>query len=239
MFLFLKREKQVIMTFESSSPLRGSPHLVEISSEEDNIKCSESASIHSVATLVLEPHSNLYSPTNSKMSPTENYSSTQIIGSPNKCNSKHKYSNPINMNPEVYTSNMKNVTLHNYPVSTNTQGVSPDRDVCMKEEHYSPIIVPTYIEYTTGNSFDIKTPKCEVLSPTIKSNLEQKISFYSAGTEPNIKKEPYSPVINYSNMYLGPFLHTDSTSHVFQNSEPFEGNAKPICYKLLDVKTED
>lgn len=39
-------------------------------------------------------------------------------------------------------------------------------------------------------------------------------------------------------MYLEPFLRTDSTSHVFQSSEPFQGNAKAICHNLLHVKTE-
>lgn len=211
------------MTSENSSPLHGSPPLVEISSEEDNTKCSESTSIHSIATLLLEPHSNLYSPTDPTMSP-----STE--SNPNKCNSKHKlYSNPINMNPEVYTSNVKDITLHKYPVSTNTQGaqqITPETGNCVKKEHYPPAIVPNCNEYVTDNSFDLKTPKYEVVSPTTKSNLQQEISFYSAGTELDIKMEP---VINSLNMYSAPFLDNNST---------FQGNAKAINYKLLHVKTE-
>lgn len=84
----------------------------------------------------------------------------------------------------------------------------------------------------------MKSPDCKVLSLMTKSNLLQDISFHSSGTETNIK-DYYSAVINSSNMYFEPFLRTDSTSHVFQSSEPFQGNAKAVCHNLLHVKTED
>lgn len=89
---------------------------------------------------MLEPDSYIYSPTNPTMSPSaENYSSIQIIGSPNKCNSEYKYSNPLNMNPEVY-SNMTDITLQNNPVSTNTRSIGAQRNVCAKKVDHSPVI---------------------------------------------------------------------------------------------------
>lgn len=231
----MQREKQLFMTSNSSSPLSGSPPCDQISSEE-GIKCIESASIDSVATLMLEPHSNLYSPTNSTMSSAQNYSLKPNVGSPNKCDIEHKYSNLINRMPEVYTDNLKDIALQNYSV----QGTGAQRNISVKEESYSPVTIPTDKEYfAIDNSFCMKTPKDEILSPTMKSDLIHKTSLYSAGTETDIKKEPCSPVINISNTYSGPFLNTDSTSYIIQSSERFQGNAEAISRNLLYVKTED
>lgn len=171
------------MTFSSRSPTHSSSPF-EINSEEDNIKCIDSASIHSVATIVLEDRSNLYSPTNPTMSPySQNYSPTESIGGPNKCDSEH--TSPINIELDFVPST-RNITLQNYPVLSDTQ---------VKCEPYFPTTIPTYSEcYAIANEVSIKSPKCEVFSATGKSNKQQEISFYSAGTETNIKKEPYSPV---------------------------------------------
>lgn len=189
------------MTIDSSSPPRGSQPPVENSSDEDNIKCIESASIHSVATLVLEPHSNLYSPTLS--SSAQNYSPIQIVRSPNKYDSKYKYPSPINMKPELCTSKIKDITSQSYP----EQGVGAQRNVNVKKELYCPVAIKNYNEYfAVDKTFPMNIPKCEVLSSVTKSNLLQDIYIYSAGTETNIQKDPYS-----SNRYLGPFINADST----------------------------
>lgn len=155
------------MALDNSSPRRGSP-LIEISSEEDYIQCIDNASIDSVATLMLEPHSEIYSPTNPTLSPAQNYSPTQSICSPNKCDRKHEYCNPINMKPDIYTNNIRDIALQNYTV----QGVDAKINVCMKKEPYAPVIIPTYKEYFAIDNSFMQTPKCDVLSPT-KSNYKK------------------------------------------------------------------